>query len=1048
SQTYTALCTGNGGATGQASVIVTVLPPVTATLLRDLAAFPLGGSALLTWDSTSANSCTGTNFVTGSLVNGSVVVTPVGQGSQQYDLQCDGNGGASASTSVTIDVGPPISVSLTANPDFIALGGTSSLDWTSTDATICSGDIFSTGGLTSGSAPVTPVADATYNVTCTGAGGATGAGSATVTVGPPVTTTLTADFETIALGGSSTLTWSSANADTCTASSVEDLAFSGDLATAGGNRLVTPTLTSTYTIACVGPGNAVDSSNITVTVGPPVVANLSADFTFIAQGGSSLLTWTSSNAISCTGTNFSTGGNTNSSQSVSPNVNTTYTLTCVGLGNAIETAQVTVDVGPPVVADLTSDLVFIALGGSAELSWTGSGGATSCTGDGSYSTGGALTGTATVSPTVTTVYGLTCNGPGNAADISSVTVTVGPAPTALLTSNFSAIPLGGTVQLNWTSENATSCTSADFSTGGNVGGVANVTPLAQGDTPYTLTCDAPGGATAQSVFIVSVGPPVSATISEEFSFIASGGASDLTWSSTSANSCSGNIFSTGTATAGTINVAPTVTSTYTLTCVGDGGAVGSHSTTIVVGPAVTASIIATPTFIALGGTSTLSWVGAGGATSCDDDLQFVTGGALVGTDAVIPSVNTTYTLTCHGAGNAIETAQVTVDVGPPVVVDLTATLPEVAPGGTSTLTWTTTGPATTCTGDLFLTGGALNGSADVVPAADTTYTVTCLGPGGVVEESQVTVTLGPPVTATLTSNLPSVPLGGTVNLMWSSANATSCSSPEFSTGGAISGTTADSPTDTIVYTVTCVGLGGGSGSANTSVTVGDAVAATLTATLDSIALGGSTTLTWSSGNATLGCTGTGFSTGGAESGSVVVSPSSTTTYFVQCDGAGGTSATSSDQVSVDPALSATLAATPTFIASGGSSTLSWSSVSATSCSGDNFGTGGNPTGLIVVSPTSDTTYTLTCTRAGSSDVASSATVTVGPPVQASLSSEFTAIALGGSSVLTWSSENATSCVASSVQDPGGWSGGRVVGGGALAVSPTETSVYDLTCTRS
>ncbi|QQS15467.1 MAG: fibronectin type III domain-containing protein [Candidatus Moraniibacteriota bacterium] len=66
------------------------------------------------------------------------------------------------------------------------------------------------------------------------------------------------------------------------------------------------------------------------------------------------------------------------------------------------------------------------------------------------------------------------------------------------------------------------------------------------------------------------------------------------------------------------------------------------------------------------------------------------------------------------------------------------------------------------------------------------------------------------------------------------------------------------------------------------------------------------------------------------------------------------------------------------------------------------------------------------------DVAQTPTVT--------LSANPTSIASGSSSVLTWSSTNATSCTAS-----GSWSGTKSTSG-TQSVSPTSTSTYTLTCT--
>lgn len=60
--------------------------------------------------------------------------------------------------------------------------------------------------------------------------------------------------------------------------------------------------------------------------------------------------------------------------------------------------------------------------------------------------------------------------------------------------------------------------------------------------------------------------------------------------------------------------------------------------------------------------------------------------------------------------------------------------------------------------------------------------------------------------------------------------------------------------------------------------------ATLTADPASITAGQSSTLTWSASDAA-SCTGTGFNTGGAASGSVMVTPAGTTTYAIACEGA-------------------------------------------------------------------------------------------------------------------------------------------------------------------
>lgn len=76
-----------------------------------------------------------------------------------------------------------------------------------------------------------------------------------------------------------------------------------------------------------------------------------------------------------------------------------------------------------------------------------------------------------------------------------------------------------------------------------------------------------------------------------------------------------------------------------------------------------------------------------------------------------------------------------------------------------------------------------------------------------------------------------------------------------------------------------------------------------------------------------------------------------------------------------PAPTVSLSASPTTIALGDSSVLTWGSTNATACSGFGFNTGGANSGSTSVSPVATTTYTVSCTGLGGSADAS-ATVTV------------------------------------------------------------------------
>ena len=229
-------------------------------------------------------------------------------------------------------------------------------------------------------------------------------------------------------------------------------------------------------------------------------------------------------------------------------------------------------------------------------------------------------------------------------------------------------------------------------------------------------------------------------------------------------------------------------------------------------------------------------------------------------------------------------------------------------------------------------------------------------------------------TASLTANPTSITAGQSSSLSWSSANATSCTGAGFSTSNAVSGSVSVTPAATTTYTVTCTN-GSASASANATVTVtAQAPTASLTANPASITAGQSSTLTWSSTNAT-SCTGTGFSTSNAVSGSVSVTPAATTSYIVTCTNGSASASMNAIVTVTGTAPTATISANPTSITAGQSSSLSWSSTNATSCTGTGFPTSNAVSGSVSVTPAATTTYTVTCTN-GSASASANATVTV------------------------------------------------------------------------
>jgi YD repeat-containing protein len=220
---------------------------------------------------------------------------------------------------------PPVpSVQLTAAPAYIQSGETATLTWTSSNATSCSIDQGIGTVDLSGSTTVSPAETTTYTITATGEGG-TATASATVAI--PPTVTITAYPETIQTGGSSTLTWSSAYADTCAI----DQGIGA--VNTSGSTTVSPAETTTYTITATGlGGTATDSVTITVISPPAPTVAITADPEVIYTGGTATLTWEAIDADTCEIQPVIGQVELTGYVDVSPTETTIYTITATGAG--------------------------------------------------------------------------------------------------------------------------------------------------------------------------------------------------------------------------------------------------------------------------------------------------------------------------------------------------------------------------------------------------------------------------------------------------------------------------------------------------------------------------------------------------------------------------------------------------------------------------------------------------------------------------------------------------------------------------------------------
>jgi FG-GAP-like repeat len=156
----------------------------------------------------------------------------------------------------------------------------------------------------------------------------------------------------------------------------------------------------------------------------PPTAQLTANPTSIQAGASSRLTWSSTNASGCTGTNFSTGGSTSGNASVAPAYTTTYTIICTNAAGSAN-ASVTVTFRPP-TARLSAKPNSIYADEWTRLEWSSTS-VDRCDGT-NFSTGGATSGRLSVQPGVTTSYQIDCFQRGEWAATALAVVDVWPLP--------------------------------------------------------------------------------------------------------------------------------------------------------------------------------------------------------------------------------------------------------------------------------------------------------------------------------------------------------------------------------------------------------------------------------------------------------------------------------------------------------------------------------------------------------------------------------------------------------------------------------------------
>lgn len=318
---------------------------------------------------------TGVDDVANPMVDGPIAYSVVTAPAVSNDLSYTGFDASDISvTNNDNDVQPVISA-FTADPVSnagapIPFGGMVTLNWSS-DGDACTAGGANAGNqwtgalLPNGMQTLTNLTTAGVNqfaLTCTQGGIASEVATVDVTVmaqpGAP-TVNLAADPTMLAAAGNSTLTWSTTDATSCVASSNPANATWNNAAKALAGTQLIPNLSAAsnvFSLACTNDGGLTTQQDVTVTVVQPnPTVTLSANPTTIGEGGTSALTWNTTDMQSCTAVANPVnaqwtgvkGALANQSQAITGLFDTTtFTLLCTGVNGVSYNSNATVTIDP------------------------------------------------------------------------------------------------------------------------------------------------------------------------------------------------------------------------------------------------------------------------------------------------------------------------------------------------------------------------------------------------------------------------------------------------------------------------------------------------------------------------------------------------------------------------------------------------------------------------------------------------------------------------------------------------------------------------------
>ena len=810
-----------------------------------------------------------------------------------------------------------------------------------------------------------------------------------VTVSTAPTVTASASLSSICIGSSTTLTGAGAITYTWNP---------GNLV--GASVVVSPAVTTTYTVTGTVVLGCTNTATITITVNPIPTVTAAASLSPICNGGSSTLT-----GVGATSYVWNPGNIPGSPIVISPTATTTYTVTGTSLGCS-NTAQVTVVVnaGPTVTAIAAPSAIcaggssILTVGGAATYVWN---------------PGNIIGASITVSPLTTTTYTVTGTASNGCINTQQVTVTVNPLPVVTATATSPIICLGASTVLT-----GGGAATYVWNPGNIIGASVTVSPIAT--TTYTVTGTASNGCVNTQQVTVTVNPLPVVTATASSISICFGGSVSLT-----GGGAATYVWNPGNISGSPILVSPTATTTYTVTGTDAFGCTSTSQVIVVVNSLPLPTAIATPLSICIG--QSVSLVATGGVTYTWNGGNLINATGVSQTD--FPNTTSTYSVNVTDINGCTATAQVTVNVNPlPIVnagIDQT-----ICSGNAATIVASGGGTYLWNGGSLVNVPGA---SQTVLPTNTTTYIVNVTDVNGCVNSDSVNIFVNPNPTTAAGPDVSICPNSscqllatGAVSYLWSPSlglNFTNIPNP------------IANPLVTTVYVVTGTNSAGCTFSDTIIVTVSNILS--VFAGVDVSICSGDSVLLSTSGGVFYSWT-PAISLQTPASSSTNAFPAATTTYTVQVTDSNSCSGIDSVTVFVNPAVFISVSGNAS-ICAGQAATLTANPIGGTAPYNFNWSNNLIGAGPHLVVPITTTTYTVSVTDSlGCTTPSQSILVTVNPlPIL---------VIQSFSNVSCYNGTDGTATVLASGGNPPFTYAWTPVGGNASTASGLSAGSYTVTVT--